>query len=182
MNQISATGNSAGPLGDTASVLTTVHHAWLVALAILVVIGVLYGVHLKRQRTSAERQAIAHAREAGVAPAPAEDTAVAPTPAAAPPTAAVSAPAVAPADRDGDAAGGPLSQLKGLGPKVAGRLAELGVTTIGEMAALSDAQAESIDAQLGAFTGRMGRDRWIEQARFLAAGDRAGFEAVFGKL
>jgi predicted flap endonuclease-1-like 5' DNA nuclease len=76
----------------------------------------------------------------------------------------------------------PVTQLKGLGPKVAGRLAELGVTTIGQMAALSDDQAESIDAQLGAFTGRMGRDRWIEQARFLAAGDRAGFEAVFGKL
>ncbi len=81
-----------------------------------------------------------------------------------------------------DYAAEPVTQLKGLGPKVAGRLAELGVTTIGEMAALSDAQAESIDAQLGAFTGRMGRDRWIEQARLLAAGDRAGFEAVFGKL
>jgi len=81
-----------------------------------------------------------------------------------------------------DYAAEPVTQLKGLGPKVAGRLAELGVTTIGEMAALSDAQAESIDAQLGAFTGRMGRDRWIEQARLLAAGDRPGFEAVFGKL
>jgi predicted flap endonuclease-1-like 5' DNA nuclease len=75
-----------------------------------------------------------------------------------------------------------VTQLKGLGPKVAARLAELGVTTIGQMAALNDTQAESIDAQLGAFTGRMGRDRWIEQARLLAAGDRAGFEAVFGKL
>ncbi len=79
-------------------------------------------------------------------------------------------------------AAAPLTQLKGLGPKVAGRLAELGVTTVGQMAALSDPQAESIDAQLGAFTGRMGRDRWIEQARLLAAGDKPGFEAVFGKL
>ena len=50
------------------------------------------------------------------------------------------------------------------------------------MAALSENQAQSIDAQLGSFTGRMGRDRWIEQARLLAAGDKAGFEAVFGKL
>jgi predicted flap endonuclease-1-like 5' DNA nuclease len=89
------------------------------------------------------------------------------------------APAPAPAATYSDE---PVTQLKGLGPKVAGRLAELGVTKIGQMAALSDDQAESIDAQLGAFTGRMGRDRWIEQARFLAAGDRAGFEAVFGKL
>ena len=76
----------------------------------------------------------------------------------------------------------PVTQLKGLGPKVATRLAELGVTTIGEMAALSDGEAQSVDAQLGAFTGRMGRDRWIEQARLLAAGDKVGFETKFGKL
>jgi hypothetical protein len=28
----------------------------------------------------------------------------------------------------------------------------------------------------------MERDRWREQARFLAQGDRAGYEAQFGKL
>jgi predicted flap endonuclease-1-like 5' DNA nuclease len=77
---------------------------------------------------------------------------------------------------------GPVTQLKGLGPKVAARLAELGVTTVGQVAALDDTAAASLDAQLGAFSGRMGRDRWIEQARFLAAGDRAGFEQVFGRL
>lgn len=79
-------------------------------------------------------------------------------------------------------ADGPVTQLKGLGPKVASRLAELGVTTVGQMAALGETEAQGIDAQLGAFTGRMGRDRWIEQARLLAGGDKAGFEAVFGKL
>lgn len=130
---------------------------------------------------------------APVPPAPEAPDVVAPEPIAAEPIAASfeagpatevappapTAPIPAPA---ADYASEPVTQLKGLGPKVAGRLAELGVTTIGEMAALSDGQAESIDAQLGAFTGRMGRDRWIEQARFLASGDRAGFEAVFGKL
>ena len=50
------------------------------------------------------------------------------------------------------------------------------------MAALSDSAAQTIDTQLGTFTGRMHRDRWIEQARLLAAGDKAGFEAKFGKL
>jgi predicted flap endonuclease-1-like 5' DNA nuclease len=35
---------------------------------------------------------------------------------------------------------------------------------------------------MGAFQGRIARDRWIEQARYLAADDVAGFEAVFGKL
>ena len=89
----------------------------------------------------------------------------------------VSADAGAPAFADG-----PVTQLKGLGPKVATQLSALGVTTVGEMAALSESEAQSIDAQLGNFTGRMGRDRWIEQARLLAAGDKAGFEAIFGKL
>lgn len=79
-------------------------------------------------------------------------------------------------------ADGPVTQLKGLGPKVATRLAELGITRIGQIAALDEDSAQELDAQLGAFSGRMARDRWIEQARFLAAGDRAGFEAVFGKL
>jgi predicted flap endonuclease-1-like 5' DNA nuclease len=77
---------------------------------------------------------------------------------------------------------GPVTQLKGLGPKVASQLGALGVSTVGQMAALSESEAQGIDAQLGNFTGRMGRDRWIEQARLLAAGDKAGFEAVFGKL
>ena len=79
-------------------------------------------------------------------------------------------------------ADGPVTQLKGLGPKVATQLGALGVTTVGQMAALSESEAQSIDAQLGNFTGRMGRDRWVEQARLLAAGDKAGFEAIFGKL
>ncbi|PAX07426.1 hypothetical protein CKY28_14200 [Sphingomonas lenta] len=79
-------------------------------------------------------------------------------------------------------ADGPVTQLKGLGPKVAARLAELGITTVGQIAALDADQAQALDGRLGPFAGRLHRDRWIEQARFLAAGDRAGFEAVFGKL
>lgn len=87
------------------------------------------------------------------------------------------APSGAPSPADG-----PVTQLKGLGPKVAARLAELGVTTVGQIAALDADQAQTLDARLGPFAGRLHRDRWIEQARFLAAGDRSGFEAVFGKL
>jgi len=82
----------------------------------------------------------------------------------------------------GSPADAPVTTLKGLGPKLATRLGELGVTTVGQIAALSDDEAVRLDAQLGPFSGRITRDRWIEQARFLAAGDRAGFEAVFGRL
>ena len=131
---------------------------------------------------------IADAPAPGLAPAPRADEPIVtasvdanPAAEAAAPTKAPSAPAPAPTPAV-DHAAAPVTQLKGLGPKVAARLAELGVTTVGQMAALSEAEAQNIDAQLGAFTGRMGRDRWIEQSRLLAAGDKPGFEAVFGKL
>ncbi|WP_294333109.1 hypothetical protein [uncultured Sphingomonas sp.] len=75
-----------------------------------------------------------------------------------------------------------LTRLKGVGPKLAARLNELGITRLAQLAALDPAAAQALDAQLGNFQGRMTRDRWIEQARLLAAGDVAGYEAVFGKL
>ncbi|WP_294356886.1 hypothetical protein [uncultured Sphingomonas sp.] len=77
---------------------------------------------------------------------------------------------------------GSITQLKGLGPKIATRLGELGITQVDQLAWLDDAEAADLDAKLGAFQGRMERDRWREQARFLAKGDRAGYEAQFGKL
>ncbi|AIT07250.1 hypothetical protein MC45_13705 [Sphingomonas taxi] len=101
---------------------------------------------------------------------------------AAPAVEAVSAPSPAPAPTGESPADAPVGTLKGLGPKLTARLAELGITTVGQVAALSDDEALRLDAQLGPFAGRITRDRWIEQARFLAAGDRAGFEAVFGRL
>ena len=75
-----------------------------------------------------------------------------------------------------------LTTLKGLGPKVAARLEELGFHRVADIAALTPAEAERLDASLGTFQGRMARDRWIEQAQLLTAGDRAGYEAKFGKL
>ena len=136
-------------------------------------------------------RSIADAPAPGLAPAPLSDEPIAAasfdanpaaeavTPTETPAPAPAPTPAPAPAV---DHAAAPVTLLKGLGPKVATRLAELGVTTVGQMAALSETEAQNIDAQLGAFTGRMGRDRWIEQSRLLAAGDKPGFEAVFGKL
>ncbi|MBW6530216.1 hypothetical protein KZ820_05655 [Sphingomonas sp. RRHST34] len=76
----------------------------------------------------------------------------------------------------------PITLLKGLGPKIAMRLGELGITRVDQLAWLDDAEAAQLDAQLGVFAGRMERDRWRDQARLLAQGDRAGYEAQFGKL
>lgn len=83
---------------------------------------------------------------------------------------------------DGGPGAQPITLLKGLGPKIATRLGELGITRVDQLAWLDDAEAAQLDAQLGVFTGRMERDRWREQARLLAQGDRAGYEAQFGKL
>ena len=86
---------------------------------------------------------------------------------------------VAPAETGGAQS---VTILKGLGPKIATRLSELGITRLDQLAWLDDAEAEQLDAQLGVFQGRLERDRWREQARLLAQGDRAGYEAQFGKL
>jgi predicted flap endonuclease-1-like 5' DNA nuclease len=75
-----------------------------------------------------------------------------------------------------------LTQLKGVGPKLSARLAELGVTSFAQIAAWTEADITAIDAQLSTFAGRATRDNWVEQAGYLARGDHAGYEAKFGKL
>lgn len=75
-----------------------------------------------------------------------------------------------------------LSRIKGVGPKLVTLLGQLGVTTFAEIAGWDEADIERIDTQLGVFAGRIRRDSWVEQAKFLAAGDAAGFEGKFGRL
>lgn len=78
--------------------------------------------------------------------------------------------------------GDDLSVMKGVGPKLVARLAALGVTRFDQIAAWDEAEIDRIDGQLGNFAGRIRRDDWVEQARLLAKGDRAAFEAKFGAL
>ncbi|MGX7952869.1 hypothetical protein ACWPM1_09920 [Tsuneonella sp. HG249] len=73
-----------------------------------------------------------------------------------------------------------LTRIKGLGPKLATTLQDIGVRSFAQIAAWDDTEIDRIDAQLGRFQGRIRRDAWVEQARLLAAGDQAAFEAKFG--
>lgn len=200
--------------------LTTAHFVILALLAVLAIIGILYGMKLSRQRRAATRELedAGHLERTGDAPAadpdapgeavvarepariepaaPGGDTApvvqerdahpeaahapvVPPEPTLAPLAETVAPVPVTPAEA---AAGSDLTRLKGLGPKVATLLVELGVPDIATLARLEPAEADAVAAQLGIFAPRMAKDRWVEQARYLAAGDIAGFEAVFGKL
>jgi len=158
-------------------------------IALIVIFGIITGMRLKRRRVAAERELAARREAAGPAspPPPAEPPAPPPLadePIAAaaplqasPATLAAEAPEPAPATGEED-----LALLKGVGPKLIAQLGDLGITRISQIAALTPVEAEALDAQLGAFKGRIARYRWIDQARYLAVGDRAGFEAEFGKL
>ena len=75
-----------------------------------------------------------------------------------------------------------LRRIKGLGPKLNGVLAGLGITRYDQIAAWGAQEIATVDSHLGTFKGRIVRDNWVEQAKYLASGDTAGFEAKFGKL
>jgi predicted flap endonuclease-1-like 5' DNA nuclease len=104
-------------------------------------------------------------------PAPAPEPEPVPVPAPEP------APAPAPAAKADN-----LQLIKGLGPKLAGLLNGLGVSSFQQIADWTDADIAAIDPQLGAFQGRIARDNFVDQAGYLARGDKAGFEAKYGAL
>ncbi len=104
-----------------------------------------------------------------------EEAAAQPAPEAPPLPAPAPAPAPAPVGDD-------LSRIKGLGPKLQKLLPELGLSTFAQIAALTEADLAELDTKLGAFAGRPAKDNWVEQAKYLAAGETAGFEARFGKV
>src|SRR3954464_13697414 len=75
-----------------------------------------------------------------------------------------------------------LCRIKGVGPKFADALHALGFIRFEQLAQLTPTEIERLDAQLGAFSGRLTRDRVVEQADYLARGDIDGFEQRFGAL
>lgn len=75
-----------------------------------------------------------------------------------------------------------FQRIKGVGPRLAEMLHARGFVRFAQLAHLTPEEIEMIDQQLGAFRGRLRRDRIAEQAVYLARGDIDGFEEHFGKL
>ena len=107
---------------------------------------------------------------------PAEPVAEAPPPAAPEPVATPEPAPAAATTADN------LQLLKGVGPKMVALLNGLGVTSFQQIAGWTDADVAAIDPQLGTFQGRIARDAIVDQAGYLARGDKAGFEAKYGAL
>jgi predicted flap endonuclease-1-like 5' DNA nuclease len=78
--------------------------------------------------------------------------------------------------------GDELERLKGVGPKLAAMLRAHGISRFDQVAGLTASELDRLDQDLGAFRGRLVRDRVVEQAEYLARGDIDGFEQRFGKL
>ncbi|MFV0644926.1 MAG: hypothetical protein ACK5NN_10580 [Sphingomonadaceae bacterium] len=127
-----------------------------------------------------------------VTSAPANSPSPEPEPAASPDLSAKASPSEQPARTSSGASSGTssnsqdkgkddLTRIKGVGPKLAEMLNQLGIHTFREIAGWSDADIDRIDAQLGRFQGRIQRDSWVEQAQLLAQGDLAAYESRFGK-
>ena len=112
----------------------------------------------------------------GAAPAERNKALIDSAPAATPMEPAAGA---APATASG---GDDLTRIKGLGPKLATTLNGLGVTSFAQIAAWDEAEITRIDSQLGRFEGRIQRDDWVGQARFLAEGDETGFAGKYGNV
>ena len=107
-------------------------------------------------------------------PAPAPTQSPAPSPSPVPSPTPVPSPVAAAGEADD------LKRIKGLGPKLVALLAEQGITRFEQIAAWTDADIERIDATLGRFSGRITRDKWVEQAKLLSDGDETGFSKAFG--
>jgi predicted flap endonuclease-1-like 5' DNA nuclease len=84
---------------------------------------------------------------------------------------------------DGESSSGDdLCLLKGIGPKFQDALNALGFSRFEQLAQLTPTEIGRLDEQLGAFRGRIVRDRIVEQAEYLARNDIDGFEQRFGNL
>lgn len=173
--------------------MTWLQENWIVALIVLiVVVALVWWLAARRQPRDLVPPTVDAKPAKPLEPAKPDIVAAEPAfkkaPVAAPPPAPAPAPAPAAEAAPPPAAPAPTGQadnlqlLKGVGPKLAGLLGDLGVTRFEQIAGWSEADIAAIDARLGNFSGRIARDNWVDQAGYLARRDKAGFEAKYGAL
>ena len=75
-----------------------------------------------------------------------------------------------------------LTRIKGIGPKLAATLQNLGITSLDQIANWDDAEIDRVDSKLGRFQGRIRRDDWVTQADLLSGGDKSAYESKFGRV
>lgn len=156
--------------------MTELLQAYWPAVAIALVLGLVIAWYVfNATRRTRITGVVKDVLDEGAAPAERNKALIDSAPAA---TRDAASPAPAPADSGGD----DLTRIKGLGPKIAALLGELGVSRFADVADWDDAAIDRIDAQLGRFQGRIRRDDWVGQARLLAAGDEGGFADKYGRL
>ncbi len=98
--------------------------------------------------------------------APAEAEAESAT-AATSPARTTSVATMAPASASEPAVIDDLKAIRGIGAKMEAKLNELGITSLREIAAFTEDDIERVSAGIGAFPGRISRDRWVPQAKDL---------------
>ncbi len=79
--------------------------------------------------------------------------------------------------------GGPddLKQIKGVGPKMEAMLHSMGFYHFDQVAGWSADEVAWVDQNLEGFKGRVSRDKWVDQAKTLAAGGTTEFSAKVKK-
>ena len=124
------------------------------------------------------RASKADMRDTSSTPAPAPEREPEPEPS---PKTDTPAPETEPKPNIAAAVGEPddLMRIKGIGPKLSAMCHSLGVRRFDQIAAWSDADIAEVDRHLKV-KGRIVRDRWVDQAKLLAAGDDAAHKAEFG--
>ena len=68
-----------------------------------------------------------------------------------------------------------LKQIKGIGPKLEKLCNRLGFWHFDQVAAWTSDEVAWVDANLEGFKGRVTRDKWVDQAKILAAGGETEF-------
>lgn len=118
------------------------------------------------------------ASKAATAAKPAKPAAAVAANAAKAPAAKAAAPKTAKAKSAKPSGADDLRRLIGIGPVNERRLKEHGITTFAQIAGWTAADVKRVEEYLQ-FDGRIERERWIEQAKLLAAGNEKEFARRF---